>query len=429
LKKVVIIGSLDTKEAEAKYLKDRLKELHLRPFILDVSMRQHKPEILKSDIRNEEVAAAGGSSIERVGSLELAEAIKIMVEGATEILRKLYDKGEISGVVGYGGSVGLTVSTTVMKALPFGVPKLVVTSLSADAGRFIGHKDIAVVPSITDMAGGKTVNRIEGLMLTRAAGAMAGMVKAEPPSSEEKPFIVASQFGVTTPQVRMCKELLEDIGYEVAAFHAVGTGGRSMEETVENGLAAGVLDITTHELADRLVGGVYDAGPTRLETAGRLGVPQVILPGALDIINFWRPETVPERFKNRRFYYHNPNVTLMRTSVEESRELGKIVADKVNKAKGPTVVVIPLKGWSSYDVEGGVTTVDYYGKPTGEPWYQHESNAAFTKALEDRIDRSKQNVELLKVDYHINDRKLSELLTTILDDTIKDRWKKGTYIG
>jgi uncharacterized protein (UPF0261 family) len=251
------------------------------------------------------------------------------------------------------------------------------------------------------------------------------MVEAKPVIPEEKPLILASQFGVTTPHISRAKEILERKGYEIIAFHATGNGGRSLEEMVRDGFTVGVLDVTTHELADILVGGTCIAGLDRLTTAGKKGCPQVILPGALDMVNFYGPETVPKRFMNRRFYHHVPGrVTLMRTDRSECAELGRDMAERVNQASGPTVVIIPLRGWSTYDVAGGVLTVDYHGVPTGEPWYEPEAIRAFTEVLEELVDENKDNVEVLKVDLHINDPELVEMATSILDDMIKGIWRK-----
>jgi len=424
-KTIVIIGTLDTKEAEAEYLKEQIRKLRCTPLLLDISLREYKPKIVKPDISNEDVAKASGLSIKDVSSKERGEAAELMSKGASRIIKDLWDSGKINGVIGYGGGTGLSMLSLIMKNLPFGAPKLIVTTMAEMAGRAIGAKDIVIFPSITDLAGGEKINRIEAITLANAAGAIVGMVKAKPQLPSEKPLIVMSQFGVTTPCVQKAKEILENHGYEVVTFHAVGTGGRAMEDLIRSGIAVAVLDVTTHELVDELVGGVCKAGQDRMEAAGEKGIPQVILPGALDMVNFYEPSSVPEKFKDRRFYYHTPIDTLMRTSKEESAELGKIFASKLNKAKGPTVMLIPMKGWSEYDKEGGVKTVDYYGKETDQPWFDPEADAAFIEALEAHVDRSKQNLEILKVDYHINDPKLAELSALILDSMIKGKWKKG----
>jgi uncharacterized protein (UPF0261 family) len=427
-KTILIIGTLNTKESEGYYLKQRIEEFEHKVILLDASMKRYRPELGKPEISNEEVAKAAGTTIEKVESLERAEAGKLMIEGMTKIVKELYNHQKLDGIVGYGGSVGLTLSSSTMKALPLGIPKLVITTLADKAGRFIGAKDILVCPSITDMAGGRIVNRIEATMLANAAAAISGMVKSNQVIPEEKPLIVASQFGVTTPHVSKAKQVLENKGYEFIPFHATGTGGQWLEELVRSGIASGVLDVTTHELVDELVGGVCLAGPNRMEAAGDQGVPQIILPGALDMVNFWAPNTVPEKFKNRYFYYHIPEqVTLMRTTKAECEKLGKIVAQKINKASGPTVVAIPLRGWSQYDVEDGPMCVDYVGNDTKVKWHNPENDEAFVESVEKHVDKTKTNVEIMKFDLHINDPKFAELTAKILDDMINRRWKKGHY--
>jgi len=349
-----------------------------------------------------------------------------MAKGLAKIIKNLYAEGKIHGVIGYGGSFGVSVIAQALEALPVGFPKLILTTIAKDAGKFLGVKDVTVMPSVTDLAGGKTVNRIEAKILSNAAAAIVGMVKAKEIRMVEKPTILVTQMGVTTPCVLKAKALLEDKGYEVISFHAIGTGGRTVEGLIDAGFASGVLDITLAEISNELVGGVCIAGPDRLTAAGRMGVPQVIAPGALDMVNFWGPETknVPEKFKDRLFYFHNPMVTLMRVTVEESKELGKIIASKINSAKGPSAIVIPLKGWSSYDKENGVETVDYQGKPTGKPWHDPAAIDAFVHALETSLDLSKPNIELVKVNKHINDPEFAELLVGILDDMIAGKWQK-----
>jgi len=426
LRKVIaIIGTLDTKEAEAQDLKNEIEKFQHNPILIDVSLRKPAQPIKGADVTNEQVAKAGGSSIDAVADMEKGEAIDVMTAGGASIIRTLWCDGKINGVIGYGGSVGLALTSTIMKILPFGVPKLIVTTIAGAAGRYIGAKDIVIFPSITDLAGGENVNRIEAITLASAAGAISGMVEAKATLPSEKPLVVASQFGVTTTHVQEAKNELENKGYEVVAFHAVGTGGQSLEELVKSGNVAGVLDVTTHEMADELVGGVYGAGAERLDAAAEKAVPQVLLPGALDMVNFFEPKTVPPQFDKRRFYYHNPNVTLMRTTKEECTELGKIIATKINKSRGPTVFLIPTKGFSEYDKVGAVKTVSYSGEETHLPWYDPEADVAFVSSLKSHVDNSKSNVEIIEVDRHINDPLMAHLSASILEDMMKGKWNKG----
>ena len=253
-----------------------------------------------------------------------------------------------------------------MRTLPLGVPKVMVSTVAGgDVSGYVGVKDIVMIPSIVDVAG---VNRISREVFARAAGAVCGMVETEVPPGDDKPLVAASMFGNTTKCVEAAKAILEEAGYEVLVFHATGTGGRTMESLIEAGLIAGVLDITTTEWADELVGGVLAAGPTRLEAAARRGVPAVVTPACLDMVNFWAPETVPEKFDGRKFYPHNPNITLMRTTPDECRRLGEILAEKLNLSTGPVTVLIPLKGLSVIDAPGG-------------PFWWPEANQALFDAL------------------------------------------------
>jgi uncharacterized protein (UPF0261 family) len=324
-----------------------------------------------------------------------------MAEGAAKIIAELQSDGKIDGVISLGGSAGTTIGTTAMRAVPVGVPKIMVSTLaSGDTSPYVDTKDISMMYSVVDIAG---INSLSRQILANAAGAIVGMVNAEVPPSEDKPLIGATMFGVTTPCVTKARELLEEAGYEVLVFHATGAGGRAMEDLVKGGFIVGVLDATTTELADELVGGVLSAGPDRLEAAGELGVPQVIAPGALDMVNFGPPDTVPEQFKNRTFYQHNPTVTLMRTTVAENAELGKIMGQKLSQAKGPTTVIIPQQGVSAIDQEG-------------QPFYSAEAEAAWIENLKANLG---DNVTLIEMDNHINDdsfaTKLVETLLASLD--------------
>jgi len=426
-KVIAILGTLDTKEAEAYYLKNRIEFDGLGVLIVDTSSNLSAPTLLQPDIKQDEVASAAGKTIQEVAKMERGAAAETMAKGLAKIIKDLSAAGKIHGIIGYGGSFGVSVIAQALEALPIGFPKLILTTIAKDAGKFLGVKDVTVMPSVTDLAGGKTVNRIEAKILANAAAAMVGMVKVREIGIVEKPTILMTQMGVTTPCILKAKSLLEERGYEVTTFHAIGTGGRTVEALIDAGFASGILDITLAEISNELVGGVCIAGPDRLTAAGRMGLPQVISLGALDMVNFWGPETknVPAKFKDRLFYFHNPMVTLMRVTKEESVELAKIIASKINNAKGPSVIVIPMKGWSSYDKEGGVGTVDYQGKPTGKPWYDPATIEAFTRTLAGSLDLSRPNIDLVKVDKHINDPDFAELLVRILDDMIGGRWQKS----
>jgi uncharacterized protein (UPF0261 family) len=314
-----------------------------------------------------------------------------------KIALNLFSQGRIDGVLGLGGSAGTTIGTAAMRALPFGLPKLMVSTLASGQVRpYVGVRDILMMHSVVDFSG---LNRISRTVLTNAANAIIGMVREaralQLAGSRDKPLITATMFGVTTPCVEACRKLAEAKGYEVLVFHATGTGGITMESFISDGLITGVLDITTTELADELVGGVLSAGKDRLTAAGLRGVPQVISLGALDMVNFGPPDTVPEKFRGRRFYQHNPTVTLMRTTPEENDRLGKEIAEKASAAKGPTAVLAPRRGVSAIDAEG-------------KPFWWPEADAALFHSL--RLWMS-PNVELIELDHHINDPAFAEAAT------------------
>ena len=346
---IAILGTMDTKGEEHAFVAEQIRKRGHRVLIIDTGTLE-APK-LKPDVTREEVAAAAGFDLAAlVARRDRGEAVQAMSQGAPVVLARLAQAKQIDGVISLGGGGGTAISTAAMRALPIGFPKVMVTTLaSGHTAQYVGVKDIVLFPSIVDVAG---LNRISRQILTRAAGAICGMVEAVPPRAEDKPIIVASQFGNTTACVDQARRILEAAGYEVLVFHATGIGGRTMESLIESGLAAGVLDITTTEWADELVGGVLSAGPTRLEAAARNGIPAVVAPGCLDMVNFHGPESVPARFQGRTFYPHNPQVTLMRTTPEECTQLGRIIAGKLNASTGPVTVLIPRRAISVISAPG-----------------------------------------------------------------------------
>jgi uncharacterized protein (UPF0261 family) len=313
-----------------------------------------------------------------------------MSKAAPALLAELYAEAKIHGVISLGGGGGTAIGTAAMRALPIGFPKLMVSTLaSGNTAQYMGEKDITMMPSIVDIAG---LNRISRQILTRAAGAICGMVEAVPPPEEDKPIVVASMFGNTTQCVQRAKAVLEDAGYEVLVFHATGAGGKAMEALIESGLVSGVLDVTTTEWADELVGGFLGAGETRLEAAARTGVPAVVAPGCLDMVNFHAPESVPPQFAGRRFYHHNPQVTLMRTTAEECRELGQKIAEKVNASTGPVSVLLPLRGISVISAAGGA-------------FHDPEADAALFGALRSAL---RKEIPVVEMDVEINAPEFAE---------------------
>ena len=340
---------MDTKGEEHAFVANLIKQRGHQVLVIDTGTLD-APK-LKPDITRFEVAAAAGADLNAlVAKKDRGEAVAAMSRGAPVVLARLVADKRIDGVISLGGGGGTAISTAAMRALPIGFPKVMVSTLaSGNTAPYVGVKDIVMFSSVVDVAG---INRISRQILTRAAGAICGMVESVPSPGEDKPIIVASMFGNTTDCVQAAKKILEAAGYEVLVFHATGTGGRAMESLIESGMVAGVLDITTTEWADELVGGILGAGPTRCEAAARHGVPAIVTPGCLDMVNFGAPETVPAKFAGRTFYAHNPQVTLMRTSPEECAELGRILAEKINLSTAPVTVLLPLKAISVISAPG-----------------------------------------------------------------------------
>ena len=351
---IALVCSLDTKGEEARLIKDVIEARGHRPLVIDTGVvgdPQFAPDIHASD-----VAQAGGTSLEELRrTADRGAAIGLMAQGAAQVAAKLHREGRLDGIVGLGGSAGTAVVSSAMRALPVGVPKMLVSTVaSGNVAPYVGTKDIALMYSVVDVAG---INRISRAVLTNAAGAICGAVEAAAqlaaqPAREEKPLLAASMFGNTTKLVDTARAQLEQAGYEVLVFHATGSGGQTMEGLIRDGFIRGVLDVTTTEWADQLCGGVFDAGPTRLDAAGERGIPQVIAPGCLDMVNFGGEDTIPAKYredKDRRFYVWNPQVTLMRTTPQENAELGRILAEKANASKGPVQVFLPLRGVSILD--------------------------------------------------------------------------------
>jgi uncharacterized protein (UPF0261 family) len=400
---IALLGTLDTKGDEHDFVAEQIRKRGHKTLHIDVGTGA--PPRVKPDITREEVAQAAGIDLAAlVARNDRGEAVAAMSKAAPVILSKLLAEGKIDGVISLGGGGGTAIGTAGMRALPLGFPKLMVSTLaSGNTAQYVGVKDILMMPSIVDVAG---LNRISRQILTRAAGAICGMVEVEPPAIvEDKPIVVASMFGNTTECIQHAKSVLEDAGYEVLVFHATGIGGRTMESLIESGLVAGVLDITTTEWADELVGGVLGAGPERLDAAARHGIPAVVAPGCLDMVNFHAPETVPARFKGRTFYHHNPQVTLMRTSAEESAQLGEILAKKVNSSTGPVTVLIPRKALSIISAPGQL-------------FHDPVADEALFEALRNGL---REDVTLLEIDCEINAPAFSEACARVLIDQMREQ--------
>lgn len=397
---VVLVGTMDTKGAEYAFVRDRLRDAGLAVTVVDCGVLG-APQIAP-DISREDVARAAGADVAALAAAgDRGAAVQTMARGAEAILRTLHGVGKLQGAMALGGGGGTSIAAKAFQALPLGVPKLIVTTMaSGDTRPYVGESDLALFPSVVDVAG---VNRISATVLSNAAAAMVGMIGAPPvPDTGTRKLIAASMFGVTTPCVTEGRRLLEADGYEVLTFHMTGTGGRTLESLVENGMVSGVLDITTTELADELVGGVLSAGPVRLARTGNPPVARVVSVGALDMVNFGPKETVPAQFAGRNLYVHNATVTLMRTTPEECAQLGRILAERVSALDAPTAVLLPLKGISSIAMEGGV-------------FYDRKADEALFSAIDAHLGR---HVRLEEMNTDINDPAFAaravELLNALL---------------
>jgi uncharacterized protein (UPF0261 family) len=402
---VLLIGTLDTKGVEFQLVRDLLRAAGVDCLVLDAGVL--KPPLFAPDIAREEVYRAAGTSYEAVRAAgDRGGAITAAARGATAVARRLHAEGRLEGVLGLGGSAGTTIATAAMRELPFGLPKVMVSTMASGQVRpYVGVRDVTMMYSVVDLSG---LNRISRTVLHNAACAMIGMVQGRRQQTEvngDRPLVTATMFGVTTPCVEASRAVLEEAGYEVLVFHATGTGGQTMESLVADGAIAGVLDVTTTELADELVGGVLSAGSDRLTAAALAGVPQVIGLGALDMVNFGPPETVPEKFRGRRFYQHNPTVTLMRTTPEENDRLGKEIAQKASASKGPTAVYVPLRGVSALDREG-------------QPFWWPEADEALFASL--RLWMS-PHVRLVELDRHVNDPEFAGAMAEGLLEMLRGR--------
>ena len=413
--KIAVIGTLDTKGEEFGFLVRHIRACGWETLVIDVGV-QGEPS-LAADISRHAIAEAGGASIAAlVERGDRGEAMAVMLRGAVAVTAELQRQGGIVGMIGMGGSAGTTIGAAAMRALPIGVPKLMVSTVACgDIAPYIGGADIAMMYAVVDISG---INRISATILANAARAIAGMcggfdrasvqlrTKEQDEYRTDKPLLAATMFGVTTPCVTAAKTYLEERGFEVLVFHATGAGGRSMEALIESGLVVGVLDVTTTELADELVGGVLSAGVDRLEAAGRRGIPQVVSVGALDMVNFGAYDTVPDRFHGRKRYRHNASVTLMRTTVDENRQLGEMLASKLNKANGPSALYLPLDGVSMIDAEG----MPFHGKAEDE---------ALFAAVRGGIDLAR--TELAELACHINDPSFAVAMAKKLESMINTR--------
>ena len=387
-KTIAMLGALDTKGTEFAFARSCVQARGHRTLLIDVGVLG-EPAI-EPDVTRDEVAEAAGVKLgDLIKRRDRGEAVAAMGRGAATLVARLHAEGRFDAILSLGGGGGTSVACAAMRILPLGVPKVMVSTVAgSDVSGYVGTADVVMIPSIVDVAG---VNRISREVFARAVGAVCGMAEAEIPAGEDRPLVVASMFGNTTDCVESARAILEAAGFEVLVFHATGNGGRTMERLLAGGRIAGSLDVTTTEWADELVGGVMGAGPGRLEAAARGGVPAVVTPGCLDMVNFWAPETVPEKFAGRRFYQHNPNVTLMRTTPEECERLGRVLAEKVNLSTAPVTVLIPTRGVSVID------------SPDGPFWWPEADQSLFDALKEDLRD----SIPVVEIEANINDKAFS----------------------
>lgn len=402
---IAIVAALDTKGAEARFLEQIIRGRGHHTMIIDVGVLAD-PQT-KPDVTSREIAKAGGIElVELRRAADKAQAMATITRGAAVIAAKLYAEEKINAMIGIGGSAGTVIAASAMRALPIGVPKVLVSTVAAgDTRPYVGSKDITMMYSVVDIAG---LNRISSRVLANAAGAVIGMVETDLPSQQSRRIIAASMFGNTTPCVDRARGALEAAGFEVLVFHATGAGGLTMESLIADGYVDSVLDVTTTEWADELCGGVFSAGPKRLDAAALAGIPQVVAPGCLDMVNFAAAETVPSKYAARKLFKWNPNVTLMRTNVEENHALGKILGRKLNQSKGPVKVLLPLRGVSQLDSAGR------------EFWWPEADQALFSSLRQEL----QTDIPVVELDNNINDpefadRAAQELLAMMKAQQIK----------
>lgn len=389
MKTVAVLGTFDTKGKELKFIKECIEEHGLKTLCINTGVFE---PVVEPDISSAEVAAAVGADINAiVEKRDRATATEVLAKGTEKLIPQLYAEGKFDGIISIGGSGGTALATPAMRQLPLGVPKVMVSTMaSGDVSPYVGTSDIVMIPSVVDAEG---LNDISKVIFSNAANAVVGMVQNRKEiESDGKPLLAATMFGVTTPCVKAAEDYLHEQGYDVLVFHATGTGGKCMEALIDQGFIKGVLDLTTTEWCDEVVGGVLNAGPDRLTAAGKNGIPQVVSVGALDMVNFGPMDTVPAQFKDRNLYKHNPTVTLMRTTADELKSIGHEIATRLADATGKTTLMLPLKGVSMIDVEG-------------QPFYDAEADKALFDTL--RTELADSNVEIVELDTDINDKEFA----------------------
>jgi len=400
-KYLVIIGTLDTKGPETAYLRDCLHSFGWKTRIIDAGLLS--PPSFSPDVTREEVAARAGKTIEGLLSerKDKVTAIDAMAEGSLAFVKDWVEREEVGGIIALGGGVGTWLGTAVMRSLPLGLPKVMVSTMPfQDIRPIIGTKDIVLFPSVADILG---LNPLLRTILQNAASALAAMASSPHLEETNKQVIGSTSLGITTPAVLASRRILEERGFEMTCFHANGYGGRALEEGIVSGMFSGVLDLTTHEVTNQLFGGTCLAGEDRLEAAAKKGIPQVVAPGAIDVISKGPIETLTPEEKKRPHYRHSPFFTHVRVSREEMKRVGEVIADKLNKSRGPAAVAVPLRGFSDRNRPGDLL-------------YDPEADGEFVLTLRKRLD---SKVQFVEIDAHINDKvfasKACDLLVEMME--------------
>jgi uncharacterized protein (UPF0261 family) len=436
--KILVAGILDTKGNEVKFISERIKAAGGKPVILEVSVGK---EVGWADINLNKVISNAEIKMQDFLKMNKQKRVEVIIKGGIELVRNLLKEGNVDGIVGMGGSMGSSIITSIMQTMPIGIPKLMISTMaSADTTEFVGTKDIAMIYPIAEAG----LNVVTRKVLNNAAGAIVGMCSApEEKDYEEKKLIGFTMLGVTTPTVQRASRFFEDKGFDTIINHATGSGGKSMEELVTDGYIVGIMDITTWEVQNHLCNVNHGSGPNRLTSAGKKGIPQVVSTGGLDVFVWLGPlDVIPEVYKKeskkkvpgRGIMSHNPMVSVVGTTVEEVYRTGKVIAEKLNNAIGPTSLCIPMRGFGSYDSSGGFPKSGWTEEKPSPIWVQDPKNEKWSnratilvKAIKENIDFSKKNLDILIVDRHLNEPEFADLMAEMMNDMLLGKWKKGIY--
>jgi uncharacterized protein (UPF0261 family) len=434
--KILVAGILDTKGEEIKYLAKQVAAAGGDPIILELSVGK---EVGWADIGLSEILSVINKVPDELYKVDRHQASAYVTEAGIKYVNSLVKQDKVSGILACGGSMGASIATAIMQTIPIGIPKLMVTTMtSGDVRPYVGTKDICMMYPIAEAG----INRLTKKIFTNAAAAIVGMANSPKiDTKNDKPMIGCMMFGVTTPCVLRASKFMETQGYDVMINHAIGSGGISMEQLIDDGYIEGILDITTHEIADEMLGGVLSAGPNRLTAASRKGIPQVIAPGGLDLINFGPKNTVPENYMKqiqqkvlgRSLYEHNPNVTCVGVTPDEAYNIARNMAEKINKSTGPTAVCVPMRGWGACDTRKPNKELGWAGPNSGPTWLPDPDkpdwslrSKCFIDGMKENLDFNKSNIELLIVDKHMNEPEFADLMSDILADMLNGKWEKGS---